>query len=582
MNLYKWLLWGKRTLIAVIILAGYGFYLVLERNQGLVQLGLISFVAVAQFLPGIVAVLFWSGATRVGFISGLVGGMLVWATTLLLPLLYRSGLISWEPDLLHWIGGPAADPWHFATVSSLTVNSVLFVLVSLFTKPSEEEQEAAEACRMTPLTLPVGVVSASSPVQFEEQLSRILGGATAKQEVRQALRDLNMSVDEQNPVDLRRLRERIERNLSGLMGPMLARMIVDERLQMGTGLRTTLADNVRFIEERVTQSSSELRGLAAQLDGLRRYHQQILHDLPIGVCSLGSDGRVVSWNLAMERISGVSAHQARGITLGQLPTPWDSLLIRFFEGGDLHQHKVRTEVDERPRWFNLHKASIEDPSAPRGIGGTVVLVEDLTEVQILEAELTHSERLASVGRLAAGVAHEIGNPVTGIACLAQNLSSESDDRAALETTEQILGQTDRINAIVRSLISFSHGGSYVEDKPVSVDVRECVDEAARLVQLSQAGKQIEIDIACPESLQLIGDRPRLLQVFVNLLSNACDASEAGDRIHVEGRANGNTIELDVADNGVGMSESLIDQAFEPFVTTKPPGQGTGFRPPDGL
>ena len=91
--------------------------------------------------------------------------------------------------------------------------------------------------------------------------------------------------------------------------------------------------------------------------------------------------------------------------------------------------------------------------------GQVIMLEDLTETQRLESELVHSERLASVGRLAAGVAHEIGNPVTGIACLAQNLQHETETDEITDTASQILTQTDRISSIVRTLVNFSHSGS---------------------------------------------------------------------------------------------------------------------------
>jgi C4-dicarboxylate-specific signal transduction histidine kinase len=119
----------------------------------------------------------------------------------------------------------------------------------------------------------------------------------------------------------------------------------------------------------------------------------------------------------------------------------------------------------------------------------VILVEDRTALQSLESELAHSERLASIGRLASGVAHEIGNPVTGIACLAQNLETETGDQEARITSRQIMEQTRRISEIVQSLVGFSHGGVINADaRPVMVGA--CVDEAVRLVSLSREGKRV--------------------------------------------------------------------------------------------
>jgi PAS domain S-box-containing protein len=576
-NLYKWLLWGRRTLIAVIILAGYGFYLVLERNQGLVQLGLISFVAVAQFLPGVFGLLFWPRATRAGFITGLLGGGVVWTVTLLFPLLESSGIGGETLAMLSLPAAAGRDPWSYATLSSLAVNGLLFLAVSLLTRPSEEEQQAADACCRTSFTLPLEATpTASSPGEFKEHLARILGDQAAGFEVDQALKDLSMDYDERGSRALRQLRERIERNLSGLMGPMLARMIVDERLQTDSGARTALADNIRFIEERIEHSQTRFEGAAAELDRLRRYHQQTLRDLPLGVCGLGPDREVLTWNLAMEVISGVDRSQSLGTTVERLPAPWSDLMLSCAQGSEQHLHKVETTINGRRRWFNLHKAAIEDPTAPGEVGGVVILVEDLTDLQNLESELAHSERLASIGRLAAGVAHEIGNPVTGIACLAQNLESETEDGEVRATSRQIIDQTKRISEIVQTLVGFSHGGSFASEPMQMVALGECIREAADLVRLSHGGQQVDMRIDCPQAIVLDADRTRLIQVFVNLLTNACDASEPGDAVGIEARLEGASALILVSDDGTGIPDDLLDQVFEPFVTTKGPRHGTGL------
>jgi signal transduction histidine kinase len=206
----------------------------------------------------------------------------------------------------------------------------------------------------------------------------------------------------------------------------------------------------------------------------------------------------------------------------------------------------------------------------------VILVEDLTEMQVLEAELTHSERLASIGRLAAGVAHEIGNPLTGIASLAQNLEDETDPAAIRESIELIRQQIRRIGDIVQALVTFSHGGVAADRSQAPVDLRRCVDEAVRLVRLSHAGKQVQCLNLCEDALQAIGDHPRLAQVFVNLLTNACDASQPGDTIEVRNARDGDFVRIEVVDRGSGIETEQLARVFEPFFTTKQPGEGTGL------
>lgn len=580
-DLYRWLLWGRRMLIGLIIMTGYGFYLLLQHNEGLVQLGLVSFVAVAQFLPGVIGVLYWRRATRLGFLAGLGGGIAVWTMTLLIPLLQSSGVVQWNlaplPSLQQASG---LEKWGFAAFYSLALNGLLFVVVSLLSRQNAEEQEAALACGSTSFSPPPGLVAASSPAQFREQLTRVLGEGAAEREVRRALEDLQLDAEEHRPMELRRLRDQIERNLSGLLGPPLARMIVNEGIRLDVGARSALSDTVRFMEERLELSHSRLRGLAAELDALRRYHRQVLQDLPLGVCALSPEHTVVTWNLAIEVLSGISRGQALGRRVRALPAPWGGLLAEFARARDNHVHRKQMQVNGYPRWFNLHKAVIGNPLIsdsvePEAGPGLVMLLEDLTDLQTLEAELAHSERLASIGRLAAGVAHEIGNPVTGIACLAQNLREEEGSALVRESVGQILEQAQRISHIVQSLMTFSRSDTPERERE-RVSVHEMVVEAIRLVRLARNAREVECVNACAPGLELQCDRQRLLQVFVNLLTNACDASQPGERVEVIAAGADGYVQIEVRDRGAGIPEELRQRVFEPFFTTKRPGEGTGL------
>ncbi len=575
-DLYRWLLWGRRVLIALVILAGYGFYSVLEHNESLVQLGLISFVAVAQFLPGVIGVLYWRRATRFGFIVGLLGGIAVWTITLLVPLLDASGLIRSEFDQAALELRSGMDHWEFATFWSLAVNSFLFIMLSLVTRQSEGERSAAMACCSDVFTPLTGVVEADSPEQFRSSLSGMVGPETAQREVRQALEDLGMSSAEQRPSELRRLRERIERNLSGLVGPQMAHMIVTLRLGVDSHAKTALADSMRFVEEQLEKSRSRLQGLSADLDALRRYHRQILRDLPLGVCAVGADLRVTIWNPALERMSGVGLSDALGSPLLRLPAPWGNLLAGFARSQDTHIPHMKLELASRTHWYNLHKARVLDPvikGSPADSQGLVMLLEDLTDLENLEAELAHSDRLASIGRLAAGVAHEIGNPVTGIASLSQILREESTDPEAREISDEILNQTRRISSILGSLMSFSRGGG---DATQVFNLHEIIDEALRLVRLTHKGKSMECIGSCDPQLRLEGDRQRLSQMLVNLCTNACDASQPGQRMDIIAVSEQGHVRIEVQDQGEGITLEQQALVFEPFYTTKPPGKGTGL------
>jgi len=135
-DLYQRLLWSKRVIIGLIMVAAYGFYIVIELNEGLASQGLISFVAAAQLLPGVLGILFWRRGTRLGFLLGLTGGALVWFALLIWPLLQPTTQLLQPLKEL-------SDIWTVSTFFSLSVNTIAFVIGSLCSQPTTEENSAA-------------------------------------------------------------------------------------------------------------------------------------------------------------------------------------------------------------------------------------------------------------------------------------------------------------------------------------------------------------------------------------------------------------------------------------------------------
>ncbi len=573
-DIYSALRWARRILIAAIIAAGYGFYLALEHSQGLVAWGLISFLAMAQFLPGIVGVLFWSGATRAGFIAGLCAGSLIWLFAALLPAVSAISMPAYLPT----VDLASADAYTALTFWSLSINGLLFAIASLLTRPDESEREAAAACRNLSPRLSSPGVQAASPAQFVARLTPVTGELAARQEVEQAMRDLDVDWDERRPEQLHQLRQQIERNLSGMLGPVLARLIVDERLELDYATRTALTRNVQLIEDQLEKSRNRFQGIAAELDELRRYHRQILEDLPLGVVALTANGTIVRWNSAMARLTGIDTDRARGQPLEDLPRPWRHFLTDSLREPVQHIHKRMLRVGGEKRWLSLHRASIAEPGTGVSGDSLLLLLEDLTDLQLLEHELAHSERLASIGRLAAGVAHEIGNPVTAIACLAQDLKREVEPGPLRQQLDDILEQTRRIGNIVHTLVSYAHAGARGDQEPAPVRLHETVEEAIRVVHLSRRARGMRFYNRVPPKLLVLGDGQRLIQVFVNLFSNAADS--CGDRadaeVEIGGRRYRHMVHIHVHDNGPGIPTTIQDKVLEPFFTTKPVGRGTGL------
>ena len=573
-NIYAWLKWTRRSLIIAIILAGYGFYLLLGAERDLSALGIVSFVATLQFLPGVLAVLYWPSANRRGLIAGLLAGFAIWSLTMLLPLVGNfPGVYLPTFDLIYVLDDSS---WHLAAITSLTANVLLFALVSLFTEPNPRERAAAEACAVGNVRRqPRRELIATSPQDFASQLSKPLGAKTAQREVERALNELKLPFDERRPYALRRLRDQIEANLSGLMGPSFAQDIVSTFLPYKKGNEAYVSEDIHFIESRLEDYRSRLTGLAAELDSLRRYHRQTLQDLPVGVCSLAKDHEILMWNHCLEGLTGIPAERVLGERLSAIDEPWRRLLMDFIAAPDEHAHKHRLLLDGEVRWLNLHKAAIEEPLTP-GNTGLVLLIEDQTATRALEDKLVHAERLASIGRLAAGVAHEIGNPITGIACLAQNLREErSGDTEVTESSAQIIEQTKRVSRIVQSLMNFAHAGAR-QSGSERVCLADITRDAIGLLQLNREGTEVRFLNLCDPQHCAEGDPQRLAQVLINLLSNARDASQPGGTIRVSSEADEQRVVLSVEDEGSGIPKGAMDRLFEPFFTTKDPGKGTGL------
>lgn len=323
------------------------------------------------------------------------------------------------------------------------------------------------------------------------------------------------------------------------------------------------------------KSKSEYQVLESEVIKLKHFQNEILDKAPIGACLINNQKKVLAWNQQFASVTGVKAKDIVGKSLKGLPEPWKSVLFEFLSSSKKYCHKDHVQIGNSSFWFNLQKAqfrlSIHNPKS----SGTIVLLEDLTEVHTLEMELAYSERFASIGRLASGIAHEIGNPVTGIACLAQNMKAEDSAVDNIEVANLILGQTQRISNIVESLVNFSQTqDNQKPDKGPQLNV--LIQEAIRLAKLSTKGKQLEFQNRCPADIELIGDEQRLLQVFLNLLENARDASSPGQAIEIEVEKQHKSVEITIRDFGEGIPTKLQSRIFDPFFTTKDPGEGTGL------
>lgn len=202
------------------------------------------------------------------------------------------------------------------------------------------------------------------------------------------------------------------------------------------------------------------------------------------------------------------------------------------------------------------------------------IAERSRELQESQAQVLHQEKMAAFGLLAAGIAHEVGNPLTGISSLVQMLERRDPDAYTRDKLGLVTAQLARIQSTLRELVTFSRPAS---DQRGKVAVRDVVDEALGIAKYYKGGKtrQIVVDVP-PELPALTGVRDQFVQVVFNLVLNAIDATGKGGTIRVSAAAIDGRVSLMVSDDGIGIDPAQRDRLFRPYFTTKKHGTGLGL------
>ena len=311
--------------------------------------------------------------------------------------------------------------------------------------------------------------------------------------------------------------------------------------------------------------------LAVPLLRRGRNDATLYDNVPTGICTVRA-GRVIGWNAAMVEQTGIDRKRALGTRVDELPQPWCSIIAEVLAApeGELTRQIITPSAGESPRRLTLYGGATAEGKAQ------LLLLEPGSGDSAALDELLHRERLAAIGRLAAGVAHEIGNPVTGIACIAQNLRDDARAEEDAVAAEEILKQTERVSRTLNALMQLSHPGSASHTASCSpCNVADCIDEATHLLSLDTDAADCSFDNRCDRELLVSADAQLLLQVFINLLDNARGAGAPGPVI-IDAVDAGVEVHLHIDNPGAALSESVLKQVFEPFFTTKDVGKGTGL------
>lgn len=563
----------KRLIIIGAVFLGYGFAVYVGEFYSLVDMGLKSFEAVTIFAPSMLLGIYWKTGNKKGAVAGIIAGFAVWTYTLMIPALTRAGIIPegsflktlfsskfLNPTALFGLEG--LDRWSHSLFWGLFLNLLFYVSVSLFTRQSDAEVRQAFIFvdSFSPARLP-STRMPGSIAEIEAVLEQYLGRQEAQEAVDSFLKKNGLDRRAMSADDLARLREEAERVLSGALGPAISTIAFKDM----TGLiPDSLTDSVRHITKSLRLSRIELAETNRELATLKEFSENIIESLPLGVATLDEALRVTYWNRGMESITGVKKEDALGNEADVLLT---CLEPRLFSPS-VKEGDVTCRRKFEP--YLVLKGHISRLSGARK--GFVLVFEDITEKRKIEEELFRATKHASVGRLAAGVAHEIGNPLASISSLVQELQSEDDDELLKNSLATINQHVDRIARIVRSLGDFAR--LYPRER-VPTDLKGILEKTLDLVRYDKHFKKIRINTYIHDVMNIRIDPDRMQQVFLNLLLNARDAMPDGGGLDIHMKESNGLVEIAFSDTGPGIQPEIRDKIFDPFFTTKGT-RGTGL------
>ncbi|MDB4958201.1 MAG: multi-sensor signal transduction histidine kinase [Myxococcales bacterium] len=320
--------------------------------------------------------------------------------------------------------------------------------------------------------------------------------------------------------------------------------------------------------ERGAETLATTRRAAAELLTL---HQDIVRSLSSGLITVSSNGTVLTANQAASDILRRSGDEITGRPIDHTMPGLTSAISDAH--GELRRADLKLLTEGHDLTVGVTVSPLRD--AHDQVIGRVVNFQDLTELKRLEQHMRRGERLATVGQLAAGVAHEIRNPLASISgsieLLRQSPQASEDDRTLMTIVHR---EIQRLNVLIGDLLDYANPRP---NQPVDFDLATLVEEMLQVARADQAFADVELEQDIEQQLPIHADPAKLRQVLWNLVRNAADAASGGGKhVRVEARRGNGELTISVADDGPGISKELVTRIFDPFFTTKQKGTGLGL------
>ena len=320
-----------------------------------------------------------------------------------------------------------------------------------------------------------------------------------------------------------------------------------------------------------------------QIDRERRVTERIIDSLPVGLYVIDRDYRISVWNKKRETgMQGVSREEAIGRTIFEILHRQPATVLRrefdeVFATGRLQVFQMESMVTGELRTYRLSKIPMRLDDGP--VTHVITVGEDVTEWRSAQDRFSQAEKLAAIGTLAAGVMHEINNPLATIAACAESmeLSNENAAEELLDGLRLIQSEVQRCKGIVDSLLDFSRPKA--GDKTL-VNVNDAIERTLFVLKHHTRFKKLQVQVDLDRTLSAVvrANAEQLMQVFMSLLINAMDAMQDRGTVTLRTRwgPDAQSVVTEIIDQGEGIRRADLPKIFEPFFTTKPPGRGTGL------
>lgn len=315
--------------------------------------------------------------------------------------------------------------------------------------------------------------------------------------------------------------------------------------------------------------AAEVQAGREELQELGELHRRIVDNVSSGLLTVTRAGVISSFNQEAERITGFSTEEMLGQPLAELFPTLGPI--------DVAERQRRIELGYRDRGGrNLHLGmSLSWLRNPAGEPeGAILIFQDLTHLVEMEEQLRKSERLGAIGQLAAGLAHEIRNPLASLSGAVELLAADlpNSDRHSQTLSQIVQRETARLNRLVTDFLTYARPGpGRSEPVPLCALFEEIAELVARDASLG-----IEVTVDVPAELRVLGNPDQLRQVFWNLVLNAAQSDPSDRAVHVRAARLDLGVEVAIEDRGCGIAPDTMDRLFEPFYTTKPKGTGLGL------